>query len=689
MYVSDLYISNFRSIKNIHIPLGKGKNVIVGKNNSGKTNIIKALNLILGEKTPTANSFEERDFHVSKTESESNTRDLEEIFIAAKLAGSDFNQDELKKVKYIREHMFGQGDWLKINENYEFELNDFFKKDIDQFESKEFDTYKESDIKNWGKEINEIVLYVYVKKDDANIEVINGLAVNKNNYEKYLRCYPVTNSLRDALITSAVVPAFREPDNELKLNKWNWYGKLMNKVWMNKSEESNSEIEDMNTRLSILSNRVFQNTSNELEDILQSLFSFEEVSFRILPKDSKELYKNIQLYINDGIESLLSDKGTGIQSVTVITLFKYYCKHFHNNHSLLAIEEPELYLHPHSRRMLSNELDEFVTSGNNQVVVTSHSPDFLRNTEIENIIVVRKSLHNNSTQAFKLDDNEDRVQEIQKIKQFLWGRNSEIFFAEKVILVEGGEEYIIPIIADTLYNQKGILDIENISVINVGGKSQFKSYIKLFNDLSIDYRVIADFDFLETGIEQLSEFSPHFNSHQLSDIRSIISDYSEGFEKNKKISNKLLNANQQDAKALCYLLDEMCEKEEFLEELKSLWSYLRPKVSKKINYHDLMDNDKAIEMVKEFLYNLRKDNIVILKGGELEDFYREQAFKIFEESAVRGKELRVLKLAELIREGKYDLSNVIDITEYVEAIYDFTARSPSCKLISSCKLTFE
>src|SRR5699024_7009290 len=115
------------------------------------------------------------------------------------------------------------------------------------------------------------------------------------------------------------------------------------------------------------------------------------------------------------------------------------------------------------RRMLSNEFDEFLSGSDSQVIVASHSSDFLRNTEIENIVVVRKSPCDNSTRIYKLENREDKVQEMQKIKQFLWGRNSEIFFAEKVILVEGGEEYIIPIIADYLFDQTGVLDIENIS----------------------------------------------------------------------------------------------------------------------------------------------------------------------------------------------------------------------------------
>ena len=53
MHLSKLIISNYRSIKELSISFEKGKNIIVGKNNAGKSNIIKAIDLILGESSPT------------------------------------------------------------------------------------------------------------------------------------------------------------------------------------------------------------------------------------------------------------------------------------------------------------------------------------------------------------------------------------------------------------------------------------------------------------------------------------------------------------------------------------------------------------------------------------------------------------------------------------------------------------
>lgn len=52
MHVSRVFISNFRSIDKLDLKFSQGKNVIVGKNNSGKSNVIKAIDLVLGEGSP-------------------------------------------------------------------------------------------------------------------------------------------------------------------------------------------------------------------------------------------------------------------------------------------------------------------------------------------------------------------------------------------------------------------------------------------------------------------------------------------------------------------------------------------------------------------------------------------------------------------------------------------------------------
>ena len=49
MYISMLVVKNYKSIKDETFKFNKGINVLVGKNNAGKSNIVSALNEVRGD----------------------------------------------------------------------------------------------------------------------------------------------------------------------------------------------------------------------------------------------------------------------------------------------------------------------------------------------------------------------------------------------------------------------------------------------------------------------------------------------------------------------------------------------------------------------------------------------------------------------------------------------------------------
>ena len=61
MAIKTLRIDNYRSIEHIEVTLGQ-LNAFVGRNNAGKSNILQALAIILGETWP-SRPFTEKDFH--------------------------------------------------------------------------------------------------------------------------------------------------------------------------------------------------------------------------------------------------------------------------------------------------------------------------------------------------------------------------------------------------------------------------------------------------------------------------------------------------------------------------------------------------------------------------------------------------------------------------------------------------
>ena len=85
----------------------------------------------------------------------------------------------------------------------------------------------------------------------------------------------------------------------------------------------------------------------------------------------------------------------------------------------------------------------------------------------------------------------DSKEELKLLTQFDAARN-ELFFARKVLLVEGPtERFSLPYLIAT----KGIdLDISGISIIDAGGKTNLPFFIKILKGFSIPFVVMYDED---------------------------------------------------------------------------------------------------------------------------------------------------------------------------------------------------
>jgi putative ATP-dependent endonuclease of the OLD family len=93
MYISRLIIKGYKSIKDLDLKFEKGKNVIIGKNNSGKSNILKAIDIVLGYKRPDYDKYENiepEDFY---------NQNAKEIYIYCELQKEDKEQISISNPK--------------------------------------------------------------------------------------------------------------------------------------------------------------------------------------------------------------------------------------------------------------------------------------------------------------------------------------------------------------------------------------------------------------------------------------------------------------------------------------------------------------------------------------------------------------------------------------------------------------
>jgi len=157
--------------------------------------------------------------------------------------------------------------------------------------------------------------------------------------------------------------------------------------------------------------------------------------------------------------------------------------------TIIMYEEPELYLHPQAERELHAVMSTITRYGG-QIYVTTHSSSFINLNDYKSICLVRRDekgthVRQHKEELFKGD-------EIKNFNMNYWMNpdRGELFFAKKVILVEGQtDKIIIPYLAKKL----GVYKYE-YSIIECGSKSSIPQFIRLLNQYEIPYVAIYDKD---------------------------------------------------------------------------------------------------------------------------------------------------------------------------------------------------
>ncbi len=117
----------------------------------------------------------------------------------------------------------------------------------------------------------------------------------------------------------------------------------------------------------------------------------------------RALRRSCEIVIDDGTATALDKKGDGVQSLAALSLMKHASHSGSSGRSLvLAIEEPESHLHPRAIHQLREVLDELSTQ--HQVIVTTHCPLFVDRTNLRSNILVNNKRANPAKSVAELRD---------------------------------------------------------------------------------------------------------------------------------------------------------------------------------------------------------------------------------------------------------------------------------------------
>lgn len=495
LYISRVVINNFRNFRFADVKLGH-KQVIIGENNVGKTNFLRAIQLILD---PTLSDedrmLQESDFNDSIDNPMENK---EEILIEVYIDNFEQNKTILtvfqdasvktKEGKEVLKFTYRFFPYIDDAGNVEYQYNIYKGND----ETKKFGSYE---------------------RKYLNIKVIKALRDVEGEIRNS-RTSPIQKMLKDYAIEKQeleyIAEAYRKNGEDILnldelVDLTNNINRRFSMILGNSDFDVSLQAMEINPSKVLSSLKLLMSQRNTtdislgLNNILYISMILQLLQDKTIPSLIKS-EKYIELsaiedsdILNDTYEKSKNENyflKSDITDEQRNELYQFMSKNMpiSNGVTILAIEEPEAHLHPVNQRLIYKDV---IKNNSNSVLLTTHSTQITAIAPIESIVHLhddgKGGTEIHATAGMSMSDGE-----FLDVERYLDVKRGEIYLGKAVLLVEGiAEEYLVPKFAELLgkpLDEKGII-ICNINCTN------FTPYVKLLKNLSIPYAIITDGDY--------------------------------------------------------------------------------------------------------------------------------------------------------------------------------------------------
>lgn len=539
MKLTKIQIENFRSLRNIEIDLEEYLSIIVGKNNVGKTSLLIVLERFLGKSSPL---FDFDDFNL----------DFRQHVLA--LAESKVQPDNPYPFCGIRLRVFieysDDDDLGNIGNKVIMDLdpeNKWIVLDFLYHLSSEYLEILRRDFKAQQEK----------KKDKAH-DILKFLRENHKEYFKVARRSmqfdPAERKVQEDLFVDLIKESIRiddiisfkhiaarrsvsnkETDKTLSTMSSKIYSAMSSDV---RDEEVFEDFEvalsDTDDKLNNIYDKLFAEVINDVRRFGGVKEGDTQLQIKSTLHRRELLEDNTTVMYGQGTEpNVLPESFNGLGYLNLISMIfdiKLILNEFKRGNkpkpadiNLLFIEEPEAHTHPQMQAIFIKNIKELVgRSVSNaggikrtlQTILSTHSAHIVAESEFDDIKYFKKSA--GTTEAKGMRDLRTMYEESGKgshytfLKQYLTLHRSQLFFADKAILVEGDTERILlPAMMrkiDQIDEMNAFVDskivplplmCQNISVIEVGAHSHI---FEIFLDfIGVKTLIITD---LDSAVEQ-------------------------------------------------------------------------------------------------------------------------------------------------------------------------------------------
>ena len=498
MYIKEIKISNFRSFQEASVPFHEGVNVILGHNNTGKSNLLRAIGLVLGfsdgHRLGTSDIFYDTNVETLKLQSPR----IQITLVLHRSEGEDLDSAEMGLFSgMMTDPTLSEEAELR----YEFKLADTQE-----------DNYK-ADVAEatTAKEIWKIIDHDYIRfyrssrsggNQAAGISVNDALgqidfqfldAIRDVSHDLYAGYNPLLRDVLNFFIDYSVKNDAEKTEDEIKeqLKTLRDNFVLQSAPLMHTLQSRLQNGKNVFLKYAVDTGATFNGavpdfdgevTENEMFAVLRMIIKYA-IGIEV-PATYNGLGYNNLIYM-----SLLLAK---MQADSSITYMKRNAKVL----TFLAVEECEAHLHPAMQYKFLQFLQDNKANGHvRQIFMTTHSTQIASAVKLDDLICLTSpklgQIDVGYPRVIYNGNNANDVKSKQYVQRFLDATKADMFFANRLIFVEGvAEELLLPVFAK--YLGKNLTD-EHVLVVNMGGR-YFNHFLKLFdtnNAYAINKKIVC------------------------------------------------------------------------------------------------------------------------------------------------------------------------------------------------------
>ena len=405
MKVKKLILKNFRGYKNQSIDLDSDLNVIIGKNDVGKSTVLEAMDIFLDGG---AVKIDISDLSVFTSEKKITIGLVFEIE-----PNHEYLLDTNVKTSLEKESLLNQDGFLEIHKEWDCSKDSlkasslsvyFYSYYFDEFKDKPLITLKNSELK---KELSK-----------------RSLECSHKNINSEIR-KSIYGSLSDISKTQMLI----QVDKEDAKKTWDSIKKELPLYFLFQSDRANKDsdkevqnplkaitkqaISEVEDRLEGVKNEI-ERKINELGELtIKKLKEMApEVAKNLSPKITHKAWESLFTFSFDDEKSIpINKRGSGVRRLILLNYFRAEAerKNTENRNIIYAIEEPETSQHPNYQTMLIDELKKLGEKENFQIFITTHTPEIAKLCYKNNLILLVRH-----QKEISIDQSDEKLQKIAK-----------------------------------------------------------------------------------------------------------------------------------------------------------------------------------------------------------------------------------------------------------------------------------